>query len=93
LHYKITFTFSFPSLEEAIDPNGYGSKKDGEFSFRLFAEHLGYSRKFDEAHLKIVNDFYEKLIWSEYNIDPEMDCLKGPTRDPAELEVWRKAFL
>ena len=89
LTYKITFTFMYHSIEAAFSDNSLPSK-DGEFSIRLYAENKGHSRKFNEEHLKLVNDLYEDLIWSDWNVDPEMDCLNDPLRDPEELEVWRR---
>ena len=82
----------YSSIEDAF--SGYSMpKKDGEFSIRLFGENNGYSRKFREQDLKIVDDLFEELLWSDWNVDPEMDCLIDPERDPEEAEVWRLPIL
>lgn len=88
LSYKITFTFMYKSLKDAFSGKAE-PKKDGEFSIRLYAANNGRSRHFDEEHLRIVNDLYEELIWSDWNVDPEMDCLQDDAKDPNELEIWR----
>jgi len=87
LHYKLTFTFTFKTLEEAINPETSVMKKDGELSLRLYADNLGWSRTFNPEHLEFVNDLYEKMIWSDWNIDPDMGCLEEGLQ---EEEVWRQ---
>ena len=88
LEYKLTFTFMYSSIDDAF--NGHSKpRKDGEFSFRLFAKDNGHSREFAKEDLKIVDDLFEELLWSDWNVDPDMECLLDPERDPGEVEVWR----
>ena len=77
LHYKTTITFFFKDIADAFDDKTL-SNKDGEFSFRLYADNRGYSREFNPHHEQIVEDMYEKLIWSKWNVDPETDCRERP---------------
>ena len=92
LQYKLTFTFMYKSIEDAFEGKG-NPKKDGEFSFRLFSKNDGHSREFAKEDLKIVDDLFEDLLWSEWNVDPDMECLLDPERDPDEAEVWRRPIV
>ena len=87
LDYKITFTFMYKTLEDAFT-DGAMPKKDGEFSFRLFGADNGFSRHFRKQDLDVVNKLFEKLLWSDWNVDPEMECLLDDENQAPGGEVW-----
>eukprot|EP01095_Lingulamoeba_sp_RSL-Kostka_P017497 TRINITY_DN9111_c0_g1_i1.p2 TRINITY_DN9111_c0_g1~~TRINITY_DN9111_c0_g1_i1.p2 ORF type:complete len:169 (+),score=46.29 TRINITY_DN9111_c0_g1_i1:797-1303(+) len=74
LKFKSTFTFMYKTIEDAFSGEVM-AKKDGEWSFRLYAGLEGYSHKFVQQHLETVDDFFYKLALSEWNSDVEIDCL------------------